>query len=77
MHNKMGYRTTSILARPHWLNRGVILLISVVLGSSPANADGNKYYGALVGSFEDRFHGIKGEVISYVYTISRTKSWWN
>ena len=30
--------------------------------SAPTNADGDKYYGAFVGNFEDRFHGIKGEV---------------
>ena len=63
MQHKMSYRTIAILARSQWLNKGVILLISVILGSSLANADGNKYYGALVGNFEDRFHGIKGEVM--------------
>ena len=70
MQHKMSYRTINILARSHWLNKGVILLVSVILGSSPANADGNKYYGALVGSFEDRFHGIKGEVMRYIYSVN-------
>ena len=38
------------------------LLLALLYIISPANADGDKYYGAFVGNFVDRFHGIKGEV---------------
>ena len=38
------------------------LLLTILFIISPTNADGDKYYGAFVGNFVDRFHGIKGEV---------------
>ena len=38
------------------------LLFALFFIISPTNADGDKYYGAFVGNFVDRFHGIKGEV---------------
>ena len=40
----------------------VPFLLTILFMSAPTNADGDKYYGAFVGNFEDRFHGIKGEV---------------
>ena len=48
----------------------VPLLLTILFISDPTNADGDKYYGAFVGNFEDRFHGIKGEVdIIRVYIV--------
>ena len=38
------------------------LLLSVLFIISPTAADDDKYYGAYVGNFENRFHGITGEV---------------
>ena len=38
------------------------LLLTILFIISPTSADGDKYYGAFVGNFVDRFHGIKGEV---------------
>ena len=38
------------------------LLLSVLFIISPTTADDDKYYGAYVGNFENRFHGITGEV---------------
>ena len=38
------------------------LSLTLLFIISPTNADGDKYYGAFVGNFVDRFHGIKGEV---------------
>ena len=40
------------------------LLLIILFISTPINGDGDKYYGAFVGNFEDRFHGIKGEVFA-------------
>ena len=37
------------------------LLLSVLFIISPTAADDDKYYGAYVGNFENRFHGITGE----------------
>ena len=59
----MGYRTTNTPAKYQCIfNIMVPLLLTILFMSAPTNADGDKYYGAFVGNFEDRFHGIKGEV---------------
>ena len=42
------------------------LLLTILFIISPTTADGDKYYGAFVGNFVDRFHGIKGEVRMYL-----------
>ena len=46
------------------------LLLTILFIISPTNADGDKYYGAFVGNFVDRFHGIKGEVRMYLCNYS-------
>ena len=40
-----------------------VLLASMCIITDPTNAEGDTYYGAFVGNFENRFHGIKGEVM--------------
>ena len=37
-------------------------LLAILFVITPTSADGDKYYGAYVGNFENRFHGIRGEV---------------
>ena len=46
------------------------LLLTILFIISPTSADGDKYYGAFVGNFVDRFHGIKGEVRVHLYKYS-------
>ena len=42
-------------------------LLAILFVITPTSADGDKYYGAYVGNFENRFHGIRGEVRYQIY----------
>ena len=60
---KMAYPNMNLRELSQCTNQLILaLLLAILLIISPTNADDDKYYGAFVGNFVDRFHGIKGEV---------------
>ena len=67
---KMAYPNMNLRELSQCTNQLILaLLLAILLIISPTNADGDKYYGAFVGNFVDRFHGIKGEV--RIITVTR------
>ena len=56
--------------RTEWYIKEMSLIVYVLMAMAlPINADGDKYYGTFVGNFQDRFHGIKGEVSAVFHHI--------
>ena len=59
----MGYQNINLPGQSQFIKEIILpLLLAVLFIITPTTADDDKYYGAYVGIFENRFHGIRGEV---------------
>ena len=59
----MGYQNINLPGQSQCIKEIILpLLLAVLFIVTPTTADDDKYYGAYVGNFENRFHGIRGEV---------------
>ena len=59
----MGYQNINLPGQSQFIKEIILpLLLAVLFIITPTTADDDKYYGAYVGNFENRFHGIRGEV---------------
>jgi hypothetical protein len=58
----MGYQNMNLPEHSQCIKQMILpLMLAVLFIITPTTADDDKYYGAYVGNFENRFHGISGE----------------